>query len=125
MSALLYEDEVFKIRGAAFEVHGEMGNGFLEAVYHECLAREFESRAIPFSKGTSLKLAYKGQPLTQTYLTDFICFDKIILELKAVSDIAPAHRAQTINYLKATGFRLGLIINFGTYPKLQVERLAL
>jgi len=125
MSALLYEDEVFRIRGAAFEVHGEMGNGFLEAVYHECLAREFTARAIPFSTGTSLKLAYKGEPLTQTYQPDFVCFDKIILELKAASAIVPAHRAQTINYLKATGFRLGLIINFGTYPKLQVERLVL
>jgi len=72
-----------------------------------------------------LKLAYKGEPLTQTYQPDFVCFDKIILELKAASAIVPAHRAQTINYLKATGFRLGLIINFGTYPKLQVERLVL
>lgn len=125
MSSLLYEDEVFKIRGAAFEVHSEMGNGFLEAVYHECLAREFDSRAIPFLTGATLKLSYKGEPLVQTYQPDFVCFDKIIVELKAVSTIAPAHRAQTINYLKATGFRLGLILNFGTYPKLQVERLAL
>jgi GxxExxY protein len=123
MDTLLFKDEVFQIRGAAHEVHNEMGNGFLEAVYQECLQREFEKSSIPYVASMPLNLNYKGQKLVQTYRPDFICFDQIIVELKAATTIAPEHRAQLLNYLKATGLRLGLIINFGTYPKLQLERL--
>jgi GxxExxY protein len=125
MGNLIFEDEVFKIRGAVFEVHNEMGNGFLEAVYQECLEREFLRSGIPFVAQQSLSLSYKGEALIQVYQPDFICFGKIIVELKATSAIIPVHRAQLLNYLKATGIKLGLIINFGTYPKAQIEQIAL
>jgi GxxExxY protein len=122
---LLYSDEVYQIQGAIFEVSRELGTGFLEAVYHECLALEFVSRQIPFSPSPLLGLTYKGQPLQQTYRPDFVCFDRIIIELKSVRDLAPEHRAQVLNYLKATGLRLGLLVNFGCAPKARIERLIL
>lgn len=125
MPELLYENEVYQIRGAIFEVHNQMGNGFLEAVYHECLKREFSHKSIPFLSKVPLALSYKGEPLHQAYEADLICFDKIILELKAISALAPVHRAQVLNYLKATGLRLGLLVNFGTYPEVQIERIVL
>ena len=122
---LIYEEETFAIRGAAFEVYKEMSNGFLEAVYQECLEKELEARGIPFIAQPALKLAYKDKPLQQTYKPDLICYGKIIVELKASKDISLEHKAQLINYLKATGFKLGLIFNFGHYPKMQIERLVL
>jgi GxxExxY protein len=121
---MLYAAEVFRIQGAVFDVNREMGAGFLEAVYQECLALEFAARDIPFARSKPLALAYKGQILRQTYVPDFVCFDRIIVELKATRDIAPEHRAQVLNYLNATGLRLGLLINFGSTPKAQIERLA-
>lgn len=125
MANLQFEDEVYRIRGAAFEVHNHMGNGFLEAVYQECLGYEFFLANIPFVSQKPLSLNYKGKALTQTYQPDFVCFDKIIVELKATTNISPAHKAQILNYLKTTGLSVGLIINFGTYPKAQIERFAL
>ena len=122
---LMYPDEVFRIQGAVFEVSNAMGSGFLEAVYQECLAREFETRRVPHRAAPQLAITYKGMPLRQTYVPDFVCFETIILELKAVRTLAPEHRAQTLNYLKATGLRLGLLVNFGAGPKVQIERLAL
>lgn len=121
----LYPDEVFRIRGAIFEVNREMGSGFLEAVYQECLALEFAARDIPFVATPSLPLAYKGRLLAKTYVPDFLCFSTIVVELKAVGALAAEHRAQVLNYLKAGGFRLGLLVNFGSAPKAQIERLAL
>lgn len=125
MGTLIYEEESFAIRGAVFEVYREMGCGFLEAVYQECLERELRLREIPFVVQPELTLTYRGERLQQTYKPDFVCFDKVILELKAVKEIAPEHEAQVINYLKATGTKLGLLINFGAYPKATVKRLAL
>ncbi len=125
MTRLHFEDEVYRIRGAAFEVHNTLGNGFLEAVYQECLAHEFRLNDIPFVAQKALNLSYKGQVLMQTYQADFVCFDGIIVEIKASPSIIPAHRAQLLNYLKATGLSLGLLINFGTHPKAQIERFAL
>ncbi|ESQ93587.1 hypothetical protein ABAC460_00530 [Asticcacaulis sp. AC460] len=125
MNQLLFEDEVFLIRGAIFEVHNEMGGGFLEAVYQECLAQEFTDRGIPFRERKALGLTYKGRVLVQTYHPDFVCFDKIIIELKACSAIVAEHRAQLLNYLKATGLKLGLLVNFGTTAKVQIERVIL
>ncbi|HXA41146.1 MAG TPA: GxxExxY protein [Phenylobacterium sp.] len=122
---LLYPDEVFLVQGAVFEVYRTMGAGFLEAVYQECLSVEFAERDIPFSAFRSLALDYKGRRLKQTYTADFVCFDKILLELKAARDLAPGHRAQTLNYLRATGLRLGLLINFGATPRVKIERFAL
>ncbi|HWF01001.1 MAG TPA: GxxExxY protein [Caulobacteraceae bacterium] len=122
---VLYADEAFEVQGAIFEVSRELGIGFLEAVYQECLALEFAARGIPFRAKPPLGLRYKGNALLQTYSADFVCFDCIIVELKAVREIAPEHRAQVINYLKATGLRLGLLVNFGCAPKARVERLVL
>ena len=110
--------------GAYFEVYKEKGCGFLEPVYQECLAIEFGLQGIPVVARRPLQLSYKGRPLTQLYVPDFICYDQIILEIKAVETLADAHRAQLLNYLSATRFKLGLLINFGHYPKLESERLA-
>lgn len=125
MTELLYKEEAYAIQGAVFEVYREMGSGFLEAVYQECLAREFRLRGVPFTAQQELALAYKGEPLEQTYRPDFICYDSIIVELKAVKETAPEHQAQVFNYLKATGLRLGLLVNFGHYPKATVQRIVL
>ena len=122
---LLYPSEVFRIQGAVFDVYRHMGPGYLEAVYQECLAMEFATRDIPFRAQTALALEYKGVRLKQTYVADFVCFDSILIELKASRDLAGGHRAQTLNYLHATGLKLGLLINFGATPKVQVERFAL
>ena len=123
-SNLLYKDITFQILGACFEVYKEKGNGYLEDVYQECLALEFASRGIIFTEKPKLILEYKGSRLRQYYQPDFICHEKIILELKAVKTICDEHRAQVINYLKSTGNRLGLLINFGHYPKIEHERFA-
>lgn len=122
---LMFEAETFAIRGAVFEVYKEMGSGFLEAVYQECLEKELAQRGIPFVAQPELRLTYKSEILQQTYKPDFICYEEIILELKAVKDIAPEHKAQILNYLKATNLKLGLLINFGSHPKAQVERFVL
>jgi GxxExxY protein len=122
---MLYAEEVFRIQGAVFEVNRQMGTGFLEAVYQECLAIEFAARDIPFSALRLLGLTYKGKPLRQSYQADFVCFERIIVELKAVRMLTPEHRAQVLNYLRATGLRLGLLVNFASAPKAQIERLIL
>lgn len=124
-AGLLYEREAFLIRGAAFSVGSGMGHGFLEAVYQECLALEFAVRGIAFRPKPRLELNYRGVVLEQTYSPDFICFDSIIVELKAVASLASDHRSQVLNYLNATGLKLGLLINFGAGPKVQIERFAL
>lgn len=122
---LIYEEESYRIRGAMFEVYKEMGCGFLEPVYQECMERELTSCAIPFTAQRELTLHYKEEPLLQMYKPDLICFEKIIIEIKAVRELAPEHRAQVINYLNATRFRLGLLVNFGNYPKVDIERIVL
>jgi len=120
---LLYPDESYAIMGACFEVYKEKGCGFLEGVYQECLEIEFDLRGIPFQAQPNLGLEYKGRPLRQTYKPDFICFDRIVVELKAVSALTDEHRAQVHNYLKATGYRLGLLVNFAHYPGVEHERI--
>ncbi len=120
---IFYKEECFLIQGAIFEVYKEMGCGFLEAVYQECLEKEFASKNIPFSSQKELRLCYKGVVLEQSYKPDFICYDKIIVEIKSNKAIAPEHKAQVINYLKATGLKLGLLVNFGEYPKASISRL--
>jgi len=122
---LIYEEETFAIRGAVFEVYREMGCGFLEAVYQECLEKELRLKGIPFISQPELKLSYKGENLQQVYKPDLICYEQIIVELKAVKELGQEHKAQVINYLKATNLRLSLLINFGSYPKAQIERFAL
>ncbi len=125
MSEFLYKDESYLIRGACFEVYKEKGNGFLEPVYQECLEKELALQGIPFKAQAPLKLFYKGDPLKQSYIPDFICYGKIILEIKAVKKLTDEHRAQLLNYLKATGLKLGFLINFGHHPCIEIERIAL
>jgi GxxExxY protein len=122
---LLDAQEVFRIQGAVFEVNRRMGAGFLEAVYQECLALEFAAREIPFIAMPSLGLEYRGVQLKARYAPDFICFERVLVELKAVRESAPEHRAQVLNYLKVTGLRVGLLVNFGTMPKARIERIIL
>ena len=121
--SIIYKDESYRIIGACFEVYKEKGCGFLEPVYQECLAIEFQLQTIPFEGQAKLRLSYKGRPLEKSYTPDFVCFDKIIVELKAASQLIDAHRAQVHNYLKASGLKLGLLVNFGHYPGLEHERI--
>ena len=121
--ALVHGDETYQIISACFEVYKDKGCGFIEQVYQECLEIELELCGVPFVAQIPLKLTYKGWLLKQTYKPDLICFDKVIVELKAVSKIVDEHRAQILNYLNATGIRVGLLINFGHYPKLEHERM--
>jgi GxxExxY protein len=123
MSELIYPEESYKIVGACFEVYKEKGCGFLEAVFQECMELELGIQSIPFEPQKILSLEYKGRLLRQGYVADLVCFGKIIVELKAVSQLTDEHRAQVINYLNATGFRLGLLVNFGHFPKLEWERI--
>lgn len=120
---IVYKEESYKIQGAIFEVYKEIGSGFLEAVYQECLEKEFKSQGIPFESQVFLDIEYKGELLTQKYKPDFICYDNIIVELKAVKELANEHQAQVINYLKATEMELGLLVNFCSYPKVEIKRL--
>lgn len=121
---IIFKEESYQIQGAVFDVYREMGCGFLEAVYQECLEKELLIRGIPFSAQQALNLFYKHKPLTQKYKPDFICYDRIIVEIKAVKEIAAEHKAQVLNYLKATNYELGLLVNFGSYPKATILRLA-
>jgi GxxExxY protein len=119
---LILEKETYAILGACFEVYKEKGCGFLEAVYQECLEMEFELRGINAKPLVQLPLFYKGRLLKKIYQADFICFDKVLVELKAVSHLADEHRAQIQNYLHATGMKVGLLVNFGHHPKVEHER---
>jgi GxxExxY protein len=120
---IIYKDESYSIMGACFEVYKVLGCGFLEAVYQECLELELGQRGIPFVVKRPLRLSYKGQALKQKYEPDFLLFDKIILEAKALSTLTDANRAQLHNYLRATGLKLGLLVNFGSHPKVEYERI--
>lgn len=124
MSDLIYKDESYAIIGACFEVYKEKGCGFLEAVYQECVEIEFEYQNIPYISQKCLDIFYRGRKLEQIYKPDFMCFDKIIIEIKAAQILAKEHQAQVMNYLKATGYELGLLVNFGHYPKLEYDRIA-
>lgn len=121
---IVYSEESYAIMGACFEVYKEKGPGFLESVYQECLELEFLVRCIPHQSHIALAISYKGQLLKCKYTPDFICYDKNIIELKAVSTLIDEHRAQVHNYLRASGFKLGLLVNFSHYPGLQYQRIA-
>ena len=116
------DERTYKIIGAAIEVHKELGCGFLEAVYQEALGKEFAYQAIPFKPQPIIQIAYKGKPLDKTYQPDFICYKEIIVEIKAISNLSGIEEAQLINYLKATGLKVGLLINFGA-KSLEYKRL--
>lgn len=123
MAELIFKDESYAIMGACFEVYKDKGCGFVEPVYQECLSIELLYLGIPFVEQQELNLYYREQRLAHIYKPDFVCFGKIILEIKAVQSFAAEHRAQVMNYLKATGLELGLLINFGHFPKLEYERI--
>jgi GxxExxY protein len=123
MPGFIHGDETHALLGACFEVYRDKGCGFLEAVFQECLELELNDRNIPFKAHPPLSLEYKGRALKQTYQPDFVCYDKVILEIKAVSKLADEHRAQVHNYLKATGLRVGLLVNFGHHPLIEHERI--
>ena len=111
---ILYKNESYKIIGCCMKIHSELGPGFLEAVYEEVLEKEFVKESIPYKKQVSLDLYYDGVKLNKKYRADFICFDNIILEIKAVSQVPIVFYKQLQNYLKATNLELGMLINFGS-----------
>ena len=122
---IIHKEESYKIVGAAFKVYNGLGPGFLEAVYQEALEIEFQRQCIPYEREKELKIVYDGVELKQTYKADFVCFGKIIVELKAVSALDDAHRSQVYNYLHATCYKLGLLLNFGSSEELEKERIVL
>ena len=113
MNNLIYKEESYQIIGACMEVHKTLGCGFLEPVYQEALSIEFQKQNIPFEKEKILSIIYKDIELEKKYIADFVCFSKIIVELKALSSLTSEHESQVINYLKATGFKLSILVNFG------------
>ncbi|MDT8390950.1 MAG: GxxExxY protein [Lentisphaeria bacterium] len=123
MSDLLYKQESYAIVGAAMSVHRELGHGFLEPVYQEALEIELNRAEIPYVREAELSILYRGQPLAKKYFADFVFYDKIILELKAVSSLTGDHEAQLFNYLKATQLQLGMLLNFGA-PSIEYKRIA-
>ena len=122
MNSIVYKEESYAIRGAIIEVSRELGCGFLERVYQDALECEFQERGIPYEREKEIQIMYKGKPLGEPYRADFVCYGKIIVELKALSELDGTHRAQVINYLKATKMKLGLLINFGE-TSAKVERI--
>jgi GxxExxY protein len=125
MGDILYPEESYRIIGACFEVYNEKGCGLTEPIYQECLEIELDHRQIPFLAQPELLLEYRGRTLKHKFRPDFLCFGKIVLELKAVSELVDEHRSQVINYLHASKLRLGILVNFGGHPKLEYERFAL
>lgn len=113
MEQFYYKEESYAIRGAVFAVHKELGCGFLERVYQDALEYEFKERGIPYEREKEIRIMYKGKPLGEPYRADFVCYGKIIIELKALTALENVHRAQVVNYLKATGMKLGFLVNFG------------
>ena len=125
MPGLLYEAESFQILGACFAVYNDKGCGFHEPVYQECMEIELAHLGISFDAQWAVDLFYRGQKLQRHFVPDLVCYGKIIVELKAVTKLCDEHRAQVLNYLNATGLKLGLLVNFGHYPKLEFERIVL
>lgn len=119
---LLYPEESYKLIGAIYEVHKELGPGLLEKVYQEALEKELKLQGIPFEREKSFTIMYKGEELEQKYIADFVCYDKIVVELKAVDELLPVHQAQVINYLAITDYKLGLLVNFNA-QKVKPERI--
>lgn len=123
MADLLDREESYKIMGACFEVYKQKGCGFTEPIYQECLALEFQLQDISYDAQVGLEMDYKGTRLEQIFRIDFVCYGCIVVELKVVSKLTDAHRAQVLNYLHANKFRLGLLVNFGHYPRVEYERI--
>lgn len=124
MKEIIFKEESYKIIGVCYEVYNQQGFGFTEPVYQECLEIEFGLQKIPVVAQPEIHLYYKERILDQFFKPDFICFDKIVVEIKSVSSLTDAHISQTLNYLNATKFDLALLVNFGEYPKLSYKRVA-
>ena len=122
---LIFKDEVYSIMGAAMDVQRELGSGFLESVYQESLEMELTRCQVPFESQKILRITYKGETLKKEFIADLVCFGKILVELKAQESLSGREEAQVLNYLKATGIKVGLVINFGSHPKLEWKRLVL
>ena len=122
MTKYILQNETYAIRGCLNEVYKELGSGFLEKVYQEALEIEFQNAGIPYRREVEITISYKNKQLQQKYIADFICYDKIIVELKAVSELDDVHDAQVFNYLKATGLDIALLVNFGEKP-IKIKRL--
>jgi GxxExxY protein len=122
MSFTADQQHGYDLMRAAFEVYNQIGNGYLEDVYHECLERELTLRGIPWVRKPGLAIVYKGQALSKRYYPDLVVHADVVVELKAARVLAPEHEAQLINYLKATRKRIGYLINFGAHPKLEWQR---
>ena len=125
MGELLEKDEVYQIVGAAFEVFNELGAGFLEAVYQEAMELELRSRSIPFVPQAKLRIRYKGEFLQKEYYADLICFGTVLVEIKCIERLTPKEESQLLNYLKATGIRVGVLLNFAGPKTLEWKRLVL
>ncbi|HLE16408.1 MAG TPA: GxxExxY protein [Anaerolineales bacterium] len=113
-SELLYKEEVYEIVGAAMEVHRQLGCGFLEPVYQEAIEIELMNHGIPFIAQKDLLILYENKPLKKSYIADLVIYESIIVEIKAISHLTSIDEAQLLNYLKATGLRVGVLINFGS-----------
>ncbi|GAB4498324.1 MAG: GxxExxY protein [Anaerolineales bacterium] len=122
MTDLIYKDEVFTIIGAAMDVHRTLGHGFLEPVYQEAMEIESLERKVPFVSQQVLRIKYKHHTLRKEYIADMVCFERIIVEFKALDKLTGREESQVINYLKATGYKVGVLINFGSHPKLEWKR---
>ena len=122
MVTIIYKDESYKIIGACIEVHKKLGAGFLESVYAEALELEFKNAGIPYEKEKKLPVFYDDKPLKKYFRADYVCYDSIIVELKATKYTIEADRQQTLNNVKATNFKLGILVNFGT-PSLTYKRI--
>jgi len=121
---MIFAEECHGIRGAVFAVYSALGSGFAEDVYQEALEWELAQRAIPFEAHPRVRIHYKNHLLDKVYVPDLTCHGKIIVELKAVKTLSPEHEAQMVNYLRATRMELGLLVNFGAYPRAEIKTLA-
>ena len=124
-SKMIFEDELYAIIAAATEVYYKLGSGFLEPVYQEALAYEFDLRGVPFEAQKKLPIMYKDHQLKKGYFADFLCYGQIIVEIKAISSLSTIDWSQIMNYLKASGLRVGLLFNFGSQGRLETKRIVI
>jgi len=122
-SEIIYQNECYEIYGCIYTVYNKLGTGFLEAVYQEALEIELSRNNIPFVSQQQMEILYDGIPLTNKYIADLVCYEKIIIELKSVTNINNQHKAQLMNYMTATDYKLGLLVNFNYYPKVEIIRV--